>query len=151
MTQRIKLKWEKTTFSKMNDLNDTNFYMFERLDKIIYIGMTAVTSKQSVQDEINSKKDSMFNGNVSGVSVWLGYFEKDELHSDSIKLLTDNIVRDVENLLIYKIKPVYNTQGVKKYDGKDLLIVNEDCSLLPEEIDNTISLKEYLNKQLSKY
>ncbi|MBR3947333.1 MAG: hypothetical protein IKJ56_09600 [Bacteroidales bacterium] len=159
MSQVIKLKWKQTTFSQMNDLDDTNFYMFVRLGKIIYIGMTAVTSEQSVQDEINSKKDPMFNGNVAGVSVWLGYLKKDARYNNSIKRLSDNIVHDVENLLIYTVKPANNTQCVNNYGGRDLLIVNEDCPLLPDKIDSTElaqlesqgkSLKEYLKKQLKQ-
>lgn len=159
MTQVIKLNWKQTTFSQMRDLEDTNFYMFTRFGKIIYIGMTGVTSNQSVQDEIRSKFEPMFGGNVAGVSVWLGCFKKDARYNNSIKRLTDNIVRDVENLLIYTIKPANNTQCVNNYGGRDLQIVNDNCPFLPSKIDSTElsrlkskckTLQEYVKKQLKR-
>lgn len=137
MKKTITLKWNQTTFATMKDLDSTNFYLFMRFGKIIYIGMTGVTSKQSVQDEINSKKASMFEGNVKGVSVWLGCKINKNDDTNAIQSLNDGIVRDVENLLICKIKPCKNVQCVNKYDGRDLLIVNNGCQKLPKKIDSS--------------
>ena len=54
MKETITLKWEKTSFSQMNELKNTYLYMFTRANNIIYIGKTGLKSQQTVQDEIKS-------------------------------------------------------------------------------------------------
>ncbi|MBQ3831987.1 MAG: hypothetical protein II815_02325 [Bacteroidales bacterium] len=133
----IKLEWKKTTFANMRTEDNTNFYMFERFGRIIYIGMTAVTSEQSVQDEINSKIADKLNGNKQGITVWLGYKKTNTNIKNPVLRLNDNIVREVENLLIYKVSPCENIQCKDNYNGRDLRIINTGCPLLPDEIDST--------------
>lgn len=141
MKETITLKWEKTSFSQMNELKKTYLYMFTRANNIIYIGKTGIRSKQSVQDEIRSKKEFMLNSNVSGVSVWLAYLKVDNRYKNSIQRFSEQIVHDVENLLIYAAKPSQNVQCVDNYNGRDLCIVNIGCSLLKEKIESPTKKK----------
>ena len=136
MQKKITLKWEKTTFSKMKELKNTYLYMFTRANYIIYIGKTGIRSKQSVQDEIKSKKEAMFNSSVNGVSVWLAYIVNNHCEN-SIQRFSEQIVHDVENLLIYAVKPSQNVQCVDNY----LCIVNTDCPLLKKKIESPIKKK----------
>ena len=136
MKETITLKWEKTSFSQMNELKNTYLYMFTRAKNIIYIGKTGIRSKQSVQDEIRSKKESTLNSNVNGVSVWLAYLQVNNRYKNPIQRFSEQIVHDVENLLIYAAKPSQNVQCVDNYNGRDLCIVNSDCPLLKEKINS---------------
>lgn len=141
MKETITLKWEKTSFSPMNELKNTYLYMFTRANKIIYIGKTGIRSKQSVQDEIRSKKESTLNSNVNGVSVWLAYLQVNNRYKKPIQRFSEQIVHDVENLLIYAAKPSQNVQCVDNYNGRDLCIVNIGCSLLKEKIESPTKKK----------
>lgn len=141
MKETITLKWEKTSFSQMNELKNTYLYMFTRANNIIYIGKTGIRSKQSVQDEIRSKKESTLNSNVNGVSVWLAYLKENNRCKKTIQRFSEQIVHDVENLLIYAAKPSQNVQCVDNYNGRDLCIVNSGCSLLKEKIESPIKKK----------
>lgn len=136
MQETITLKWEKTSFSQMNELKNTYLYMFTRANNIIYIGKTGIRSKQSVQDEIRSKKESTLNSNVNGVSVWLAYLQVNNRYKNSIQRFSEQIVHDVENLLIYAVKPSQNVQCVDNYNGRDLRIINEECEFLTRKIES---------------
>ena len=153
LTQKktIRLEWKRTTFANMATEKNTYFYMFERFGRIIYIGMTAVTSEQSVQDEINSKISDKLNGNKHGIIVWLGYKTININIKAPVLRLNDNIVREVENLLIYTVKPCENIQCKDNYNGRDLRIINKGCPLLPDEIDSTkLKTKENNLKNLRR-
>ena len=136
MKDIITLKWKRTTFSKMGELQKTYWYMFTRANNIIYIGKTGIKSQQTVQDEIKSKKEILFEGSVKGVTVWLAYKIVNKRCKNPIQRLSEQIVHDVENLLIYAVKPSQNVQCVDNYNGRGLRIINEGCEFLTREIES---------------
>lgn len=122
--KRVQLEWEKTSFTKIKELGNARFYMFSRIGKIIYIGQLLGSN---AQNELENKKNSILNNNVSGVTIWLGYIKDD-------KKLKENVSRDIMNLLISKTKPSENAKNIGDYRGKKMCIINNGCSLLYETI-----------------
>lgn len=49
--------------------------------------------------------------------------------------ITESLVRDIENLLLFELDPPANVQGVETYTGRELRIINEGRYLpLPREV-----------------
>ena len=49
--------------------------------------------------------------------------------------ITESLVRDIENLLLFRLDPPANLQGVETYTGRELTIINEGrFDPLPERV-----------------
>ena len=122
MLNEVILKWEKTNLNKLDDSEDTWFYMFTRGNNLLYIG---IAYHQDVYREIKQSLRA-FDISTLGLSVWLGYIVETDYGR-----ITEQIVKDVECLLIYIHQPSYNTQCKSSYTGRNNLKVrNRGCPLL---------------------
>lgn len=130
----IELEWRKTSMSQMDSMPNTYFYMLEYRGKIRYIGMTNTDSKQSVQEEIRSKKKiDKFCEMIDKATIWLGYKQEKTRYKDPILRFSNKNVPEIENLLIFMTKPELNSTCKTSYSGRDLRIVNTKCGKLLKE------------------
>ena len=108
------IDWEQTNLNEMRDLEDTYLYALSRGKSLMYIGMT---HSQDIIDEIKQTVRS-FEIEPKGLSIWFGYPEKKKGN------LSKALIQDIEALLIFSHEPPYNTQHLKTYSGRDMVVKN---------------------------
>jgi hypothetical protein len=126
----VSIEWVKTDLEDAEELEDAYFYAFTDDETLLYIG---IACKQDVIDEIKKSIDD-FGLDEEEIDIWLGFINK-----TTFERITEKIVKDVECLLIFWNKPEYNTQCIKKYPGRDnLMVKNQGC----QYIDPCVKIKD---------
>lgn len=120
----LKVEWEQTNWTSLNEYYDTIFYAFTRGTTLLYIG---IAYHQNANNEIRSTLNRL-NISTTGLTIWLGYVNYDR---STYARITEQIVKDAECLMIYANQPSYNTQCMSSYTGRNNLKVRTSgCSLI---------------------
>jgi hypothetical protein len=118
----VSITWLRVRYVDLKDHKDTIYYAFSNRKVLLYIG---ITFRQNMKTEIDQTLKS-FKERPENVTLWIGYIT----YTTYVRI-TEQIVKDVECLLIFKNKPLWNTQCKAEYTGRpDLKIISHDFPLL---------------------
>lgn len=118
----VSIVWERVKYVNLIDHKDAFYYAFSKGKVLLYIG---ITYRQDIKKEIDQTLRS-FKVNEDSVNIWIGYIS----HTSYIRL-TEQIIKDVECLLIFKNKPLWNTLCKASYTGRsDLKVISRGFPLL---------------------
>jgi len=123
----ISISWQKTNNTDLSKLPDGYFYAFTRGRNLLYIGKA---TKQNVKDRAPQSIEEKLEGNTIGVVIWVGAINK-----STYERITEQMVLDAENLLIYRNQPFYNDKGKKSYRGRtSFRVVSQNMPYLMQRI-----------------
>lgn len=121
------IDWIKTNYSEIKNHEDYYFYGFSRGKTLLYIGNTI---KQDVKNRIDQHIKDKFNNETHGLQIWLGSLSY--IHKEKI---SDELIRNLECLMIFRNQPTINIQCKKSYTGKGhIMIHHKGMSLMKKRI-----------------
>ena len=123
MSTQVTINWRKHYFDELNEIDENynNFlYAIARGKTILYIGKAF---RQYVSDRIYNNLERK-DINSRGVYLWIGEIDNE---NSSFTRISDELICDVENLLIYYYESTYNEKNINNYNGRNnLRIINND-------------------------
>lgn len=118
----VSIEWLNIKYDKLSSYEDAYFYMSLKGRTLLYIG---IAFKQDIVKEVNNTLRA-FKVKGDTITIGLGY-----ISYTTYKRITEQIVKDVECLLIFKNQPLWNTQCKSSYTGRpDLKVISHFCPLL---------------------
>lgn len=120
------IQWKRTLPEALNQERYAHFFLLVRNHRVIFIGQCF---RKPLEDFIPFALNGLGieGGNVE---LWLGRIK--DVGSGRLEA---QLIKDLENLLVYSRKPVMNKEYKLSYKGQSKLrILNSGCSLLNVEI-----------------